>query len=136
MSRVPHQIKIFHQLLTGRVIPNSQTQQLQHPGKKTKTKRFFTNLSIWIPMTSYRIPYHKRYCRSIAGRKTISSNNRLYYIVRKKKEWVMINDYNPVILLTWNGNIDIQFVGEKQLLELLRNKNYNKKRKHIRNRYV
>lgn len=48
----------------------------------------------------------------------------------------MINDYNPVILLTWNGNIDIQFVGEKQLLELLRNKNYNKKRKHIRNRYV
>ncbi|CAK1584069.1 unnamed protein product [Parnassius mnemosyne] len=25
----------------------------------------------------------------------------------------MINDYNPALLLAWNGNIDIQYVGEK-----------------------
>lgn len=30
-----------------------------------------------------------------------------------QKEWVMVNDYNPTILLAWNGNTDIQYIGEK-----------------------
>lgn len=49
---------------------------------------------------------------SIAARKTLTSNNRLYHIVRSK-ECQFINDYNSAILLAWNGNMDIQYVGEK-----------------------
>lgn len=49
---------------------------------------------------------------SIAARKALCPNKRLYIFVRKK-ESEMINDYNPAVLLAWNGNIDIQYVGEK-----------------------
>lgn len=49
---------------------------------------------------------------SIAARKTLNPNSRLYNLIRKK-EWEMINDYNPTILLAWNGNTDIQYIGEK-----------------------
>ena len=28
----------------------------------------------------------------------------------------MINDYNPAVLLAWEGNMDIQFVGEKSTI--------------------
>lgn len=45
--------------------------------------------------------------QTIEARKTFSSNNRLYNITRSK-ESDMINDYNPILLLAWNGNIDIQ----------------------------
>lgn len=49
---------------------------------------------------------------SVAARKALCPNKRLYNLVRKK-ESEMINDYNPAVLLAWNGNIDIQYVGEK-----------------------
>lgn len=48
----------------------------------------------------------------IAARKTVSPNSRLYN-VKRTKELKMINDYNPTVLLAWNGNVDIQYVGEK-----------------------
>lgn len=49
---------------------------------------------------------------SIAARKTLSSNKRLYHIVRKS-ESQYINDCNPTVLMAWNGNMDLQFIGEK-----------------------
>lgn len=49
---------------------------------------------------------------SIAGRRSLKSKSRLYDLPRTKNE-IYINDYNPAILLAWNGNMDLQFVGEK-----------------------
>ena len=49
---------------------------------------------------------------SIVGRKNLRSKSRLYDLPRKKSER-FINDYNPAIKLAWEGNMDIQFVGEK-----------------------
>ena len=48
---------------------------------------------------------------SIAGRKQLRSRSRLYDLPRDKQE-VNINDYNPIVLTAWEGNMDIQFVGE------------------------
>lgn len=52
---------------------------------------------------------------SIASRKSLSSNGRLYNLPRTADE-AYINDYNPAVLLAWNGNMDLQFVGEKSAL--------------------
>lgn len=49
---------------------------------------------------------------SIVGRRNLRSKSRLYDLPRKKSER-FINDYNPAIKLAWEGNMDIQFVGEK-----------------------
>jgi hypothetical protein len=48
---------------------------------------------------------------SIAGRKCLRTNSRLYNIPRKENE-VYINDYNAAVLYAWPGNVDIQYVGE------------------------
>ena len=49
---------------------------------------------------------------AIAGRKALRANSRLYDLPHQHNEW-MINDYNPAILLVWQGNMDIQYIGEK-----------------------
>ncbi|XP_025265736.1 uncharacterized protein LOC112638371 [Camponotus floridanus] len=49
---------------------------------------------------------------SIVGRKNLRGKSRLYDLPRKKSER-FINDYNPAIKLAWEGNMDIQFIGEK-----------------------
>lgn len=51
---------------------------------------------------------------SIAGRKQLK-HKRLYDLPRTKNE-DNINDYNPVLLTAWEGNMDIQFIGEKSSL--------------------
>jgi|GEM_PF-3635344 len=48
---------------------------------------------------------------SIAGRRRLKSKSRLYDLPRSTSE-AYINDYNPSILCVWEGNMDIQFVGE------------------------
>ncbi|XP_036140477.1 uncharacterized protein LOC118644866 [Monomorium pharaonis] len=48
---------------------------------------------------------------SIAGRKQLKSRNRLYDLPRTERE-SYINDYNPPTLIAWNGNMDIQYIGE------------------------
>ena len=52
---------------------------------------------------------------AIAGRKALKANSRLYDLPRLQNER-MINDYNPAILLAWQGNMDIQYIGEKSSL--------------------
>ncbi|KAI5699214.1 hypothetical protein M8J76_012092 [Diaphorina citri] len=49
--------------------------------------------------------------QSIAGRRLLSKS-RLYDLPRHSGE-ENVNDYNPAILLAWEGNMDIQFIGEK-----------------------
>ena len=51
----------------------------------------------------------------MAGRKCLKANSHLYDLPRKSNE-VRINDYNPAILLAWEGNMDIQFIGEKSAI--------------------
>ena len=43
---------------------------------------------------------------SVAGRKALIPISRLYDLPRKDNEY-MINDYNPAILLAWEGNMDL-----------------------------
>ena len=52
---------------------------------------------------------------SVAGRKALKANSRLYDLPRTAKER-MINDYNPAVLLVWQGNMDIQYIGEKSAI--------------------
>jgi len=52
---------------------------------------------------------------SIAGRKQLKHKSRLYDLPRTDNE-VDINDYNPVLLTAWKGNMDIQLIGEKSSL--------------------
>lgn len=52
---------------------------------------------------------------SICGRKNLKSKSRLYDLPRSEHEGY-INDYNPVVLTAWEGNMDIQFIGEKSTL--------------------
>ncbi|XP_058863591.1 uncharacterized protein LOC117970172 isoform X1 [Acipenser ruthenus] len=49
---------------------------------------------------------------AIAGRKGLNPHSRLYDLPRSSTE-VRTNDYNPAILLAWEGNMDIQFIGEQ-----------------------
>ena len=48
---------------------------------------------------------------SIAGRKALKTNSRLYDLPRKSGE-TRVNDYNPAILLAWEGHMDLQYIGE------------------------
>jgi len=52
---------------------------------------------------------------AIVGRKHLKHKSRLYDLPRADNE-VDINDYNPVLLTAWEGNMDIQFIGEKSTL--------------------
>ena len=48
---------------------------------------------------------------SIASRQSGSYKHRLYELERTPAE-VRVNDYNPVLLQVWEGNIDVQFIAE------------------------
>ena len=52
---------------------------------------------------------------SVAGRKALRENSCLYDLPCQDNER-MINDYNPAVLLAWERNMDIQFVGEKSTI--------------------
>jgi len=45
---------------------------------------------------------------SIADRKQLKHKSYLYDLSRIDTE-IDINDYNPVLLIAWEGNMDIQF---------------------------
>ena len=65
-------------------------------------------------------PQRQSFClrsvvEAVAGRKALKANSRLYDLPRKANER-MINDYNAATLLVWEGNMDIQFIGEKSAI--------------------
>ena len=45
---------------------------------------------------------------------SLKSRNRIYQLTRTDSE-VRVNDYNPLLLLLWKANIDVQFVAESSL---------------------
>ncbi|XP_070517886.1 uncharacterized protein [Cardiocondyla obscurior] len=60
---------------------------------------------------------------AIASRKQLKQKSRLYDLPRTEKE-KNINDYNPILLTAWEGNMDIQFIGEKSNLVVSRFERY------------
>ena len=44
----------------------------------------------------------------------LKSRSRIYQLKRSESE-TRVNDYNPLLLLLWKANIDIQFVAESSL---------------------
>ena len=57
----------------------------------------------------------RRVVEAIAGRKALRANSRLYDLPHQTSE-CMINDYNPAVMLVWEGNMDIQYIGEKSAI--------------------
>ncbi|KAF0722505.1 ATP-dependent DNA helicase PIF1-like, partial [Aphis craccivora] len=49
---------------------------------------------------------------SIVGRRNFKSKSRFYDLPRDSRE-VYINVYNLAVLMAWNGNMDLQYIGEK-----------------------
>ena len=45
---------------------------------------------------------------------SLKSRSKLYQLARAESE-TRVNDYNPLLLLLWKANIDIQFVAESSL---------------------
>ena len=48
---------------------------------------------------------------------SLKSRSRIYQLVRAESE-VRVNDYNPLLLMLWKANIDIQYVAESSLYSL------------------
>ena len=44
----------------------------------------------------------------------LKSRNRIYQLARTESE-IRVNDHNPLLLMLWKANIDIQFVAESLL---------------------
>ena len=47
-------------------------------------------------------------------KESMKAEKKIYHVKRDEEE-VRINDYNPLILLLWKANVDIQFVSESSL---------------------
>ena len=45
---------------------------------------------------------------------SLKSRNKIYQLARAESE-IRVNDYNPLLLMLWKANIDIQFVAESSL---------------------
>ena len=45
---------------------------------------------------------------------SLKSRNRIYELARTESE-IRVNDYNPLFLMLWKANIDVQFVSESSL---------------------
>ena len=45
---------------------------------------------------------------------SLKSRSKIYQLARTESE-ARVNDYNPLLLLLWKANIDIQFVAESSL---------------------
>ena len=45
---------------------------------------------------------------------SLKSRNKIYQLARTESE-IRVNDYNPLLLMLWKANIDVQFVAESSL---------------------
>ncbi|XP_044742220.1 uncharacterized protein LOC123303484 [Chrysoperla carnea] len=87
-------------------------QEIEEKTKPNKNKSdFFAICRFGFPRAVTDFIQINGVTEAVAARKTLS-NKRLYNIQRKQ-ESIYINDYNPVVMLAWNGNIDLQYIGEK-----------------------
>ena len=78
---------------------------------KSKTGKFITACRFGFPRLVTSKMILNDVIEAIIGRKGSAFHKRLYHIPRRLGE-ASINDYNPVLLGIWKGNMDIQFIGE------------------------
>ena len=79
--------------------------------KKTKKKEARHDASSFFPREPRCKAVLHSVLSSIVSRQSRSYQRRLYEIERTKAE-ERINDYNPILMMLWSGNMDIQFIGE------------------------
>ena len=68
-------------------------------------------------ITRCRFGFPRPVCANAAlnpVQESLKSRNRIYQLTRTESE-VRVNDYNPLLLMLWKANIDIQFIAEASL---------------------
>ena len=68
-------------------------------------------------ITRCRFGFPRQVCESAklnSVQDSLKSRNRIYQLRRTESE-VRVNDYNPLLLMLWKANIDVQFVAESSL---------------------
>ena len=79
--------------------------------RRPKNSRGKARCKFGFPRAACMKPILHGVATSIASHKTGTYKKRLYELARKQNEQ-FINDYNPVLLYLWQGNVDLQFIGE------------------------
>ena len=65
-------------------------------------------------ITRWRFGFPRQVCESAklnSVQDSLKSRNRIYQLRHTESE-VRVNDYNPLLLMLWKANIDVQFVAE------------------------
>ena len=104
----PNDDPTMHGLVKKFQLHRCNSYCLRHP-KKFKGK---ARCKFGFPRAACNKPILHGVATSIASHKTGSYKKRLYELQRDHHERC-INDYNPMLLYLWQGNIDMQFIGEK-----------------------
>ena len=104
----PNDDPTMHGLVKKFQLHKCNSYCLRHP-KKFKGK---ARCKFGFPRAACNKPILHGVATSIASHKTGSYKKRLYELQRDHNE-KCINDYNPMLLYLWQGNIDMQFIGEK-----------------------
>ena len=78
---------------------------------KKQKRGFSKDCRFGFPRPQREKMYLRSVVEAVAGRKCLKANSCLYDLPRKRSE-IRINDYNPAISLAWEGNMDIQYIGE------------------------
>ena len=104
----PNDDPMMHGLVKKFQLHRCNSYCLRHP-KKFKGK---ARCKFGFPRAACNKPILHGVATSIASHKTGSYKKRLYELQRDHNE-KCINDYNPMLLYLWQGNIDMQFIGEK-----------------------
>jgi len=80
--------------------------------RKKKTKSTFTTVCRFrFPRPLTESLTINSVTESKMARKNLKTSR--FYNISRKEKFCYINDYNPPVLLAWNGNMDLQYVGEK-----------------------
>ena len=108
--------KTLSPILHDRVVKYQQHRCNQYCLRTKKTKRGVRKVCRFgFPRPQRDSVFLQSVVEEVAGRKALKANSRLYDLPRTAGER-MVNDYNPATLLVWQGNMDIQFIGEKSAI--------------------
>ena len=68
-------------------------------------------------ITRCRFGFSRQVCKNLklnSVQESLKSRRRIYELPRSESE-IRVNDYNPLMLMLWKANLDIQFVAESSL---------------------
>jgi hypothetical protein len=81
----------------------------------TKNSKCFTTCRYGFPRASYNKACLNTLEATVKSRKRGKNPIKLYNLKREHNEQ-FINDYNPLCLMLWEGNMDIQYIPEKSMI--------------------